>query len=72
MKNSKEIDNQMSYIIDDINNLIYEDVELNETEVIINDKEIVYDTSKAQKRYTRQKAGKGIACLGHKFTGIEY
>ena len=37
MNYSEEIDNYMSNIIDDINDSIYEDTEVNETEVIIND-----------------------------------
>ena len=43
MNNSEEIDDQMSNIIDDINNSRYEDTEVNETEVIINDTDIVED-----------------------------
>ena len=43
MNDSKEIYDQMSNIIDDINDSRYKDAEVNETEVIINDTEIVED-----------------------------
>ena len=70
--NSEEIYNQMSNIIDDINDSIYKDVELNEIEVIINDTEIVEDTSQIQKRPTRENARKWISSLKPTFAGKAY
>ena len=61
MNYSEEIDNYMSNIIDDINDSIYEDTEVNETEVIINDTQIVDDTPQTQKQPTRENAGKWIS-----------
>ena len=49
MNNYEGIDNQMSNIIDDINDSRHEDTEANETEVIINYKEIVEDKSQTHK-----------------------
>ena len=72
MHNSEEIDDQMSNIIYDITDSIYEDEEVNETEVIINDTDKVEDKSKTQKRPTRENSGKGIACLEPTFTGKLY
>ena len=62
----------MSNIIDDINDSRYRDAEVNETEVIINDTEIIQDISQTQKRPTRENAGKGIARLEPTFTGKTY
>ena len=45
MNNYEEIDDQISNIIDDINDSRYEDEEVNVIEVIINDTYIVEDTS---------------------------
>ena len=45
MNKSEEIEDQMVDIIDDIDNWRYEDTELNEKEVIINDTELEEDTS---------------------------
>ena len=72
MNDSKEIYDQMSNIIDDINDSRYEDAEVNETEVIINDTEIVEDTSKTHKLTTRENAGKWIDSLEPTFTGKLY
>ena len=72
MDNSEEIDDQMSNIIDDINNSRYENAEVNETEVIINDKEIVEDTSQTQKLPIRENTGKVIDRLDPTFTGKSY
>ena len=72
MNYSEEIDNYMSNIIDDINDSIYEDTEVNETEVIINDTQIVDDTPQTQKQPTRENAGKGIARLEPTFAGKTY
>ena len=69
MNNSEEIDDQISNIIDDINNSRYKDAEVNEIEGIMNDKNIVEDTSQTQKKTTKENAGKGIACLWPSFTG---
>ena len=62
----------MSNIIDDINDSRYRGAELNETEVIINDTEVVVDTSQTQKLPTRENAGKGIALLEPIITGKVY
>ena len=72
MNYSEEIDNYMSNIIDDINDSIYEDTEVNETEVIINDTQIVDDTPQTQKQPTRENAGKWIDSLEPTFTGKLY
>ena len=69
MNDSKEIYDQMSNIIDDINDSRYEDAEVNETEVIINDTEIVEDTSQTQKLPTRENVGKMIDFLDPTFIG---
>ena len=60
MNNSEEIDDQMSNIIYDINDSRYKDAEVNETEVIINDTEIVEDTSQTHKRPTRDNSVESI------------
>ena len=72
MNNFEEIYDQMSNIIYNINDSRHGAAELNETEVIINDTEIVEDTSQTQKRPTRDNSGKGIARLEPTFTGKEY
>ena len=54
--------------MDDINDLGYEDAEVNKTEVIISDTEIAEDTSQTKKRPTRENEGKGIDSLDPTFT----
>ena len=72
MNNSEEIDDLMSNIIEDINDSRYKDAEANETEVIINDTEIVEDTSQTKKQSTRENSGEGMAHLEPTFTGKAY
>ena len=62
----------MSNITDDIKYSVYEDSEVNETEVIIKDTEILQDISKTQKIPNRKNEGKGIDCLESTFTGKSY
>ena len=68
MNNSEEIDDLMSNIIEDINGSRYKDAEANETEVIINDTEIVEDTSQTKKQSTRENSVEGMAHLEPTFT----